>query len=199
MGAQEMARRANERLHDNDDEYMARIFFKIFKVNRNDEEVFAWLDRTCLENSMTDPTSSTDSIIEGVTHDAPTWAPNLNRLASNYRIYCDNDPQDPDGYSRWTLRDPPGFPQAYVINRERPNNNLWYPQWRDWRDRTNGVRMGPTRGCQTPQVQAVTYSSAWRKRGQPSERERATITVGVLLSLQGVPNAKPTELMQLTT
>ena len=43
--ARDMARRANERLNDDTDEYIEDVFYYIFKVHRNTIEIFDFLNR----------------------------------------------------------------------------------------------------------------------------------------------------------
>ena len=90
-----------------------------------------------------------------------------DREAANYRYYCDNDPQDMDGGTRWTLRpDPSPTPSGYVRQRDR----LRPPDrpYQEWEDRTNELVMGNLPyGCQHPEakVQGITYTQQAYGRG----------------------------------
>ena len=74
--------------------------------------------------------------------------PDNNRNAANYRFYCDDDIQDPDGHSRWRLRADPLPPHCFECtapiyftpNHERPRwedaparlaQHGYYQEWED--------------------------------------------------------------------
>ncbi|KAL9619673.1 MAG: hypothetical protein Q9160_005693 [Pyrenula sp. 1 TL-2023] len=84
----------------------------------------------------------------------------LNRAQANVRYYCDNDPQNINGGSRWTLRpDPPNPPPGYIPQRFRQRYDDRNPnvEHQEWEDLTNDIMMGDTNGCLDPGTMAETY------------------------------------------
>ncbi|KAL9105348.1 MAG: hypothetical protein Q9227_009468 [Pyrenula ochraceoflavens] len=175
-----LARRARLRLHDDDDQYMTVIFDIIFS-NAPDRQAqvehpaYQFLDSKC--------TCLSDNVdTAGFTGDVTTWLrERRSRMRSNYRFYCDNDVQDATRATRWTLRpDPwPPLPLAagYVRNAERPPWPPRYPgqQVQEYEDVDNGMYMGFSNGCQSPNVQAKTYTQGYPLPRQPFEK--ATVTI----------------------
>ncbi|KAL9110329.1 MAG: hypothetical protein Q9227_005060 [Pyrenula ochraceoflavens] len=82
---------------------------------------------------------------------------------ANYRYYCDGDPQDPDGGTRWTLRpDPISAPQDYVRQEDReqfdPDIELEHQiPYQEWEDISDGVMMGASIGCQNEDTEAEEF------------------------------------------
>ncbi|KAL9113363.1 MAG: hypothetical protein Q9227_002404 [Pyrenula ochraceoflavens] len=110
-----------------------------------------------------------------------TPQPDNDRSQANFRFYCDNDPQDVDGNSRWRLKqDPyPLPPHPYVRQIDRPpysEDTETSEPFREWVDYQNGVEMGETNGCQHPLTDAETYYITTPKF--PGQKQpRATITL----------------------
>ncbi|KAL9105773.1 MAG: hypothetical protein Q9227_009121 [Pyrenula ochraceoflavens] len=77
------------------------------------------------------------------------------RQHANLRYYCDNDPMDEAGGTRWTLRpDPPPSqrPRYYLTQRRRVRNSiiaaLGDEPFQEWQDLANGINMlAKTPGC----------------------------------------------------
>ena len=60
---------------------------------------------------------------------------------ASYRYYCDNDPQDESGGTRWTLREDPPYdqrPTGYLPQRER-SLRTGTRNYQEWEDTLNGV------------------------------------------------------------
>ena len=95
-----------------------------------------------------------------------------SQTLSNYRYYCDGDPMDTNGSSRWTLRRDPVFrPPDYVPQASRTRANLVdlpptdspmplpAEPYQEWEDRSNGFIMGRTSGCNDlPRRSAYSYT-----------------------------------------
>ena len=61
------------------------------------------------------------------------------RPDSNYRYYCDNDPMDMAGNTRWTLRPDPA-PWQRTLNYTPQKFRNWRQEpYQEWEDVTNGV------------------------------------------------------------
>ena len=91
------------------------------------------------------------------------------REAANYRFYCDNDPQDVNGGTRWSLRPDPPYNQRgqnYVLNRLRQPWPIVQTGYQDWEDTINGVFIGRSRGCQDPGTQAETFTQGFAIQGE---------------------------------
>ncbi|KAL9617701.1 MAG: hypothetical protein Q9160_007534 [Pyrenula sp. 1 TL-2023] len=134
-----------------------------------------------------------------------------NQLASNIRIYCDNDEQNVQGGTRWRLMPDPipaAQPPGYVPNAQRPRayqpgmilpGDPGAPQYQQWVDPINGVYT-LSQGCQTPNefVQGETYSApAFQQPGQPPMRSVVTlcdVQLNTLLhSFENIPLKKDIE------
>ena len=114
-----------------------------------------------------------------------TMTQRSNRRLSNYRYYCDNDPQGEN--TRWQLReDPQSIPFGYIPQRLRsrtapqPNQDNAGYQFQEWYDPRNGIEMGRLiPGCNAADVVGVTYTQHGTYGRQPylGLPTRATITV----------------------
>ncbi|KAL9113194.1 MAG: hypothetical protein Q9227_002529 [Pyrenula ochraceoflavens] len=113
--------------------------------------------------------------------------PTTQRQQANYRYYCDNDPQDIQGTSRWKLKkDPPlsDRPPSYIPMRKRVSKQDARPgqPTREWEDRDNGVQMDGT-GCHGEKAAAVTYRTLLPGYDRlPSVRATVTVCYQILKS-----------------
>ena len=157
-GAQKMALTANNRLISQKDIYTATIFDRIFKRPKmspdiNNQPQYQSVAALFLEVALMTETS--------------------NRQDSNYRFYCDNDPQSINGGTRWTLREDPPLnarPADYVPQRDRTSRYHNRPPTQEWEDKLNGMMMGSTAGCEAEGHHlAVTYN----RRRHVTESEAA--------------------------
>ena len=100
-----------------------------------------------------------------------SFRPTLDRVASDVRIYCDNDPYG-EG-KRWTL--------VPDIDRDaHPNSQRTFGVDQEWEDVLNAVgRTTISRGCQSPAIQGETYNILRNPQGtvQNQNSKRAVITV----------------------
>ncbi|KAL9114839.1 MAG: hypothetical protein Q9227_001082 [Pyrenula ochraceoflavens] len=144
------------------------MFYIIFKTTRTENNLRA--------------VEQVESILTRLVEMTPTD----ERDSSNYRFYCDDDPQSLDGTSRWTLRPDPAFPPTgYRPQRERPRVPIPPPPGfspmphQEWQDVDNGVVMGTSTGCQNPNALGVTFRlRAWEGGPPfPGSLNRGTVTV----------------------
>lgn len=122
-----MARRAVERTNDPNDATMAGAFQAIFKVPSTNLGVKQLITSQCIISlplplfakkflarlGQPGPLGMQGQGIAGMVS-------NVNRQQSNLRIYCDDDPTDPNpgAQTRWTLA--PDIPGAADANSRRP-------------------------------------------------------------------------------
>ncbi|KAL9105285.1 MAG: hypothetical protein Q9227_009524, partial [Pyrenula ochraceoflavens] len=174
-----MAEIAQQRLDDPQDQEMDRIFQLIYKRNRGpDSPAYQYLRGECLIQASKTLELELTYEPKDFTQSVPNWIESTALENSNYRFYCDNDPQDINGRSRWTLRPDPthSTPRNYMLNALRPRlpqppNFMWYQEW--W-DLWNGIHMGKTRGCQEPGVMAETYFMSWATPGHRNPKASVT-------------------------
>ena len=121
-----MALRGSQRLADDNDVNQHDNYQKLFKVLSDSA-----MERGQIDSSHSGPFSKYATLLtihkpdvlgpspDGIGSAQPV--PHGDRIRSNIRIYCDEDVQNLNGGSRWTLADDPPqpWPPGYVANRYR--------------------------------------------------------------------------------
>ncbi|KAL9622155.1 MAG: hypothetical protein Q9160_003498 [Pyrenula sp. 1 TL-2023] len=187
--AQQFAKRASERLGGSIDQPTDANLEKLFK----DQKQKAVDNAKRYFTATPKPGSGIANWKELTTNLGPA-DPNFareqeaNRIKSNIRIYCDNDPQETSGNSRWTLnRDLQPRDKGYdsntpkQMNRKRQAPDAQGPS-QEWVDKANGF-MIMDKGCGEPkndQIVAVNTLSSVGKiepppKGQPELRAVITL------------------------
>ncbi|KAL9109028.1 MAG: hypothetical protein Q9227_006268 [Pyrenula ochraceoflavens] len=111
-----------------------------------------------------------------------------DRREANLRYYCDNDPMNTDGGTRWTLRPDPPVPQQpanYVLQRDRESHHFLADMrnqpFQEWEDGTNGIYMfDKTPGCNNAYVAQGALAYDFTIDTLPDDTntwDRATVTV----------------------
>ncbi|KAL9615885.1 MAG: hypothetical protein Q9160_009183 [Pyrenula sp. 1 TL-2023] len=144
-----MARRGNMRFHSNTDTDQAALFQRIFKAPKTDRTAANQVNRI-LGMPPVPPAPA-----YGIAGMIPE--PNNDRRAANVRYYCDDDPQNVNGGSRWTLRpDPNPLPQGYVPQRQRPPASQAQAgqAYQEWEDVANDITQLTNPSVRHPGIEA---------------------------------------------
>ena len=149
-GAYDMAHLAWNKWIDKDI-YTSFVFNKIFKadweilddpnnINDNQYAVRQVSSKSCSLFFMISRWKCWPDILFAFAH----MTLELDQTKSNYRYFCDNDPQAPDGGTRWSLRpDVTNPPIGYQPQKERVGrlqNEIPYQEWEDIRNGVSLVR-----------------------------------------------------------
>ncbi|KAL9624844.1 MAG: hypothetical protein Q9160_000890 [Pyrenula sp. 1 TL-2023] len=185
-----MAKRGTMRLNSDTDTDYAKAFQTIFKTQKSDRNAFDKVNGIFGKPETPATPNGSGNARYGIAGMIPE--PNGDRAQANVRIYCDDDPQDLNGNSRWTLRpDISNPPPGYTPQAQRPRFSDAQPNeeyLEVWEDLLNGMLMGRTGGCKDPNTAAETYIlERPGSTGQAHPRATMTVCLSLLLVLRALP------------